>query len=92
MFFSCKPVETWGKPPQAWGCKSAIWKKKNEGHDLSMQYPGEVELDLKYPSLISWVHFKHNVKEGITPDIIVHHEMHRGKRFFRKIGKTDILA
>ena len=56
-----------------------------------MHYPGEVELDLKYPTLISWVHFKHNVREGITTNFIINHEMLRGKRFFRKIGKTDIL-
>ena len=79
---------------QEWGCKSAIWKKKNPGHDLSMNYPGEVELDLKYPTLVSSVHFKHNVKIGLNTDninVILWHEMTEGRRFFNKIGKTKIV-
>ena len=92
--FSCKPVDPMGNPPQVWGCKSAIWKKKNPGHDLSMDYPGEVELDLKYPTLISWVHFKHNVQIGLYTDnvnVMLYHEMTERRRFFKKIGKTNIV-
>ena len=84
--FSCKPVETWGK--QDWGCKSAVWEDKREGgikesgHDLSIHYPAEIELDLHYPTLVSWVHFKHNIghvqrrEEEVTIE----------ERFFKKIG------
>ena len=92
VLFSCKPVITMGG--QEWGCKSAIWKKKNPGHDLSMNYPGEVDLNLKYPTLVSWVHFKHNVKEGINTNntnVILWHEMTEGRRYFNKIGKTNIV-
>ena len=48
---------------QTWGCKSSIWEKKEDSHDLSLQYPGEVEIYLEYPTLVSWVHFKHNTEE-----------------------------
>ena len=40
-----------------------------------------MELDLKYPNLVSWVHFKHNT--DITHE---YNEMIREDRFFNKIG------
>ena len=78
---SCKPVETWGG--QDWGCKSAVWEERREtGHDLSIRYPGEVELDLNYPTLVSWVHFKHNIGhvQRLSEEVVIE------KRFFKKIG------
>ena len=81
VHLSCKPVETWGGQP--WGCKTAVWEERRESdHDLSMVYPGEVEIDLKYPTLVSWVHFKHNighVQEKFEEVVIE-------ERFFKKIG------
>ena len=79
VHLSCKPVETWGGQP--WGCKSAVWEERRESdHDLSMVYPGEVELDLKYPTLVSWVHFKHNILHVQDQSRAVEN------RFFKKIG------
>ena len=87
MLLSCKPVqaiEAWGED---WGCKSAIWEKR-DGLDLSMYYPGEVELDLRYPNLVSWVHFKHHILDESywNIDHYYYEEILRGRRFFRKIG------
>ena len=87
MLLSCKPVqaiEAWGED---WGCKSAIWEKR-DGLDLSMYYPGEVELDLRYPTLVSWVHFKHHILDESywNIDHYYYEEIVRGRRFFRKIG------
>ena len=78
---SCKPVETWGGPE--WGCKTAVWEDlRGTGHDLSINYPGEVELDLNYPTLVSWVHFKHNIGhvQRLSEEVVIE------KRFFKKIG------
>lgn len=84
MLLSCTPVLAWGEEPELWGCKSAIWEKEREGVDFSLNYPGEVELVLKYPTLVSWVHFKHNILDDFENVI---EEMIRGKRFFNNIGK-----
>ena len=89
MLLSCKPVLTnddWGED---WGCKSAIWEKKEDGLDLSMHYPGEVELDLRYPTLVSWVHFKHHILDESYPikDHYYYEEIIKGRRFFRTIGR-----
>ena len=83
---SCTPELAWGEEPKVWGCKSAIWEKEREGVDLSLKYPGEVELVLKYPTLISWVHFKHNILDDFENAI---EEIIRGKRFFNKIGEKS---
>ena len=87
LLLSCTPVLSWGEEPKVWGCQSAIWEKEREGVDLSLNYPGEVELVLKYPTLISWVHFKHNILDDFEN---VKEEMIRGKRFFNKIGEKKL--
>ena len=89
VHLSCKPVETWGG--QNWGCRSAVWEDRREsGHDLSIYYPGEVELDLQYPTLVSWVHFKHNILhvQRKSEEVVIEN------RFFKKIGekiRKDLL-
>ena len=82
-------LAAWGDEPEDWGCKSAIWEKKEDGLDLSMHYPGEVELDLRYPTLVSWVHFKHHILDESYPikDHYYYEEIIKGRRFFRTIGR-----
>ena len=79
-------VEKWD---ENWGCKSAIWEKEEDWFDLSMYYPGEVELDLRYPTLVSWVHFKHHILDESYPikDHYYYEEIIKGRRFFRTIGR-----
>ena len=87
ILLSCTPLK-WNEG-EDYGCKSAIWEKKEAGVDLSMHYPGEVELDLKYPTLVSWVHFKHHILDESyhNKDHYHYEEILRGRRFFRKIGE-----